>query len=99
MDSLSAGIPSAPSIAMADWTGMNTDLRDDFLLRMPSQRVAGIRSVGWPPSSRNGGRHQIGRVAAFKSEYMAALRRDSHEVARTIPSRRGRRRWNVDRDG
>jgi hypothetical protein len=54
---------------------VNTGLRDDILSRMPSfQRVAGIRLEWWPPSGWNGGRDQVGMVAAIKLEYLAALR-------------------------
>ena len=54
---------------------MNADLRDNFFPRMPSSR-------GWPGSDRNGGRHQIGTVAAIRSEYLAALRRNPHLMLR-----------------
>src|ERR1700722_18800552 len=38
--------------------------------------------LGWPASFRNGGRHQIGTVAGFKSESVAGLRRNSHLLLR-----------------
>src|SRR4051812_2362970 len=64
MDSLSVGIPSPPSIATGErGSQVNTDLRNDLPSRRPSfppeggrdqiGRVAGIRSVGWPPSGWN----------------------------------------------
>ena len=40
--------------------------------------VAGITSEWWPPSVRNGGRHQIGIPAGIKSEYLAGMRRNLH---------------------
>ncbi|MGD0109510.1 MAG: tetratricopeptide repeat protein [Rhodopila sp.] len=57
MDSLSVGIPCSPSsIAVRQhWTQVNTDPRNDLLSRMPS----------FLPSE--GGRDQIGMVAAIKS--------------------------------
>jgi hypothetical protein len=32
----------------------------------------------WPASSRNGGRHQIGTLAGFASEWVAGFRRNPH---------------------
>ena len=74
MVSLSVGIPSLHQLRW--WIGcqVNTDLRDDLLPRMPPPGVAGIRLEWWPRSNRNGGRDQVGMVAAMKSEYLAALR-------------------------
>src|SRR5208282_5148844 len=58
--------PSPPSIAMGEpGPQVNTDLRDDLVFRMPS-------------SLAEGGRDQIGRVAAIKSESVAALRWNPH---------------------
>ena len=34
----------------------------------------------WPASSRNGGRHQIGTLAGFASEWVAGFRRNPHLV-------------------
>jgi hypothetical protein len=54
-----------PSIAMAQhWTQVNTDPRDD-LLSFPDRPPFFIG--GWPGSDWNGGRHQIGSLAAIKS--------------------------------
>lgn len=39
-------------------------------------RVAGFKSEWWPDSFRNGGRHQIGTVAGFASEYPAGFNRN-----------------------
>src|SRR6202030_284703 len=36
-----------------------------------------LQQLRWPASFRNGGRHQIGTVAGFKSESVAGLRRNS----------------------
>ena len=36
-------------------------------------RVAGFKSEWWPDLFRNGGRHQIGTMAGFASEYLATL--------------------------
>ena len=41
-------------------------------------RVAGFKSEWWPDSFRNGGRHQIGTVAGFASEYPAGFNRNPH---------------------
>src|SRR3954470_11438054 len=66
MDSLSVGIPSPPSIATGErWSQVNTDLRNDLRSRRPS----------FPPE---GGRDQIGRVAAIRLEYLAALDWNPH---------------------
>ena len=37
-----------------------------------------ISTTGWPASSRNGGRHQIGTLAGFASEWVAGFRRNPH---------------------
>jgi hypothetical protein len=36
------------------------------------------RATGWPTSSRNGGRHQIGTVADITSVHLAGLNRNPH---------------------
>src|SRR6188472_3893818 len=74
MDSLSVGIPSPPSIATGErWSQVNTDLRNDLRPRRPS-----LPPGGWPGSDWKGGRHQIGRVAAIRLEYLAALDWNPH---------------------
>ena len=75
MDSLSVGIP-IPSIDCdgETWTRVNTDPRDDLFF--PDALF--LSGGGWPGSDWNGGRHQIGTVAAIRSEYLAALRWNSH---------------------
>lgn len=40
--------------------------------------VAGFKSEWWPDSFRNGGRHQIGTMAGFASEFPAGFRRNPH---------------------
>ena len=56
-------------------------------------RVAGFKSEWWPDLFRNGGRHQIGTMAGFASEYPAGFNRnpqpESHPGCLT-PSRHGR---------
>jgi hypothetical protein len=49
-------------------------------------RVAGFKSEWWPDSFRNGGRHQIGTVAGFASEYPAGFNRNPHEHAQYVQS-------------
>jgi len=49
---------------------VNTDPRDDLFF----PEALFLSGGGRPGSDRNGGRHQIGRVAAIRSEYLAALR-------------------------
>lgn len=44
-----------------------------------ASRVAGFKSEWWPDLFRNGGRHQIGTVAGFASEYPAGFNRNPHE--------------------
>jgi hypothetical protein len=39
-----------------------------------------ISATGWPASSRNGGRHQIGTLAGFASEWVAGFHRNPHTV-------------------
>ncbi len=39
-----------------------------------------ISATGWPASSRNGGRHQIGTLAGFASEWVAGFHRNPHCV-------------------
>jgi hypothetical protein len=39
-------------------------------------RVAGFKSEWWPDLFRNGGRHQIGTMAGFPSEYPAGFNRN-----------------------
>ncbi len=39
-------------------------------------RVAGFKSEWWPDLFRNGGRHQIGTMAGFASEYLAGFNRN-----------------------
>ena len=39
-------------------------------------RVAGFKSEWWPDLFRNGGRHQIGTMAGFVSEYLAGFNRN-----------------------
>src|SRR5271155_5546136 len=39
-----------------------------------------LQQLRWPASFRNGGRHQIGTVAGFKSESVAGMRRNSQGV-------------------
>ena len=39
-------------------------------------RVAGFKSEWWPDLFRNGGRHQIGTMAGFASEYPAGFDRN-----------------------
>ena len=39
-------------------------------------RVAGFKSEWWPDLFRNGGRHQIGTMAGFASEYPAGFNRN-----------------------
>lgn len=41
-------------------------------------RVAGFKSEWWPDLFRNGGRHQIGTMAGFVSEYLAGFNRNPH---------------------
>jgi hypothetical protein len=41
-------------------------------------RVAGFKSEWWPDLFRNGGRHQIGTMAGFASEYPAGFNRNPH---------------------
>ena len=41
-------------------------------------RVAGFKSEWWPDSFRNGGRHQIGTMAGFASEFPAGFLRNPH---------------------
>jgi len=41
-------------------------------------RVAGFKSEWWPDLFRNGGRHQIGTMARFASEYPAGFNRNPH---------------------
>ncbi|HUY03532.1 MAG TPA: hypothetical protein VMV33_09620 [Rhodocyclaceae bacterium] len=75
MDSLSVGI-RVPSINCdgKTWTRVNTDPRDDLFF----PEALFLSGGGRPGSDRNGGRHQIGRVAAIRSEYLAALRWNPH---------------------
>ena len=42
-----------------------------------------IAGSGWPASSRNGGRHQIGTVAGFISESVAGFNRNPHDGGRS----------------
>jgi hypothetical protein len=44
-----------------------------LLTRGKAAKVAGFKSERWPASNRNGGRHQLGMVAGFTSEYPAGL--------------------------
>ena len=53
---------------------MNTDPRDHLFFPDALFLAGG----GWPGSNWNGGRHQIGRLAAIRLEYLAALRWNSH---------------------
>ena len=39
-------------------------------------RVAGFKSEWWPDLFRNGGRHQIGTMAGFASEYLVGFNRN-----------------------
>lgn len=39
-----------------------------------------ISATGWPASSRKGGRHQIGTLADFASEWVAGFRRNPHSA-------------------
>ena len=41
-------------------------------------RVAGFKSEWWPDLFRNRGRHQIGTMAGFASEYLAGFNRNPH---------------------
>ncbi len=43
-------------------------------------RVAGFKSEWWPDLFRNGGRHQIGTMAGFASEYPAGFNRNPHRI-------------------
>ena len=43
-----------------------------------------ISATGWPASSRNGGRHQIGTLAGFASEWVAGFRRNPQHTAEEI---------------
>ena len=43
-------------------------------------RVAGFKSEWWPDLFRNGGRHQIGTMAGFPSEYPAGFNRNPHNI-------------------
>ena len=43
-------------------------------------RVAGFKSEWWPDLFRNGGRHQIGTMAGFVSEYLAGFNRNPHMI-------------------
>ncbi|HEX3725876.1 MAG TPA: hypothetical protein VHV08_06520 [Pirellulales bacterium] len=43
-------------------------------------RAAGFKSERWPDLFRNGGRHQIGTMAGFLSEYPAGFNRNPHFV-------------------
>jgi hypothetical protein len=59
------------------------DLMPELLTRRKTRqsiagRVAGFKSEWWPDSFRNGGRHQIGTVAGFASEYPAGFNRNPH---------------------
>jgi hypothetical protein len=42
----------------------------------PRGTAAPKSATGWPASSRNGGRHQIGMVADIVSEQVAGMRRN-----------------------
>jgi hypothetical protein len=44
----------------------------------PRGTAAPKSATGWPASSRNGGRHQIGMVADIVSEQVAGMRRNPH---------------------
>jgi hypothetical protein len=71
MDSLSVGIRVHSIDCDGEtWTRVNTDPRDD--LCFPDALF--LAGGGWPGSNRNAGRHQIGTVAAIKSEYLATSR-------------------------
>jgi hypothetical protein len=49
-------------------------------------RVAGFKSEWWPDLFRNGGRHQIGTLAGFASEYLAGFNRNPQTMTKiTMP--------------
>jgi len=43
--------------------------------------LAGFKSERWPASNRIGGRHQIGMVAGFASEYPAGFNRNPQSTS------------------
>ena len=47
-------------------------------------RVAGFKSEWWPDLFRNGGRHQIGTMAGFASEYLAGFNRNPQKWYRCL---------------
>jgi len=55
---------------------VNTDPRDHLFFPDALFLAGG----GWPGSDWKGGRHQIGRLAAIRLEYLAALRWNSHKM-------------------
>jgi hypothetical protein len=48
-------------------------------------RAAGFKSERWPDLFRNGGRHQIGTMAGFLSEYPAGFNRNPQIGALASP--------------
>ena len=50
-------------------------------------RVAGFKSEWWPDLFRNGGRHQIGTMAGFVSEYLAGFNRNPHRTSQSAAAR------------
>ena len=48
-------------------------------------RVAGFKSEWWPDLFRNGGRHQIGTMAGFASEYPAGFNRNPQDAQAHVP--------------
>jgi hypothetical protein len=50
-------------------------------------RVAGFKSEWWPDLFRNGGRHQIGTMAGFASEYLVGFNRNPHKMVRATKCR------------
>ena len=67
VSSLLAGIPFS-SLSVED---------GDAVVADPRGTAAPKSATGWPASSRNGGRHQIGTVADIVSEQVAGLRRNT----------------------
>ncbi len=53
-----------------------------------ASRVAGFKSEWWPDLFRNGGRHQIGTMAGFASEYLAGFNRNPQPRAARVLSTR-----------
>src|SRR4051794_1981340 len=87
VSSLLAGIPFS-SLSVEDGDAVGAD---------PRGTAAPKSATGWPASSRNGGRHQIGMVADIVSEQVAGMRRNPH-VRRSRASASGEFDVAVDQD-